>query len=479
VPAVALEVEPAITLGEIYTSNVNLAPDGQEEDEWITRVVPSIYLGYLGTGLRVDFTYALEALFYASDSERNGVFNQLDLNALLNLIGEDLQLRARGTMTQVNVAPEEPIASSNVNVTGNRTDANSFEIGPEWNTDVFSSSVLDGYAYAGRVTYDDTPRDDDLTDPVEDLVQDIDTLEARISLHSADEAASPITYEAVYEYDNLDYELSGEAEQQAAWLRTGYRFTPEFEVFALGGLDSDFEDLDDSSLSEGRWEVGVDVGSPLARLQAAVGERYWGTTWRALLERVQEESTYRVSYRESPSTTDRTQLQQIPLATPGDDDVLPPPPDTDIERFGDPTRFLQKRADALASWRLSRSTVTLDAFWDRREDQIVLDPEEPQPTTREDETSYGAIASFRLDIGARSRAGVSASWRRREFVDTTADVPFTDVDTVVDGTLSFETDLGALTSLAFSTGLQSRDGAADDDDNYDEYWASAQLTRRF
>lgn len=479
--ASAMEIEPGISVGEVYTSNVNLAPDGLEEDEWITRVVPSLRLGYNGGRLDFELDYALEALFYASDSDRNEVFNQLNADALLDLIGEELQFRARGTMTQVNVSPEEAVASDNINVTGNRSDANSFDLGPEWNTPVFGDAVFDGHLLVGRVTYDDTPRDDDATDPVQDLVQDIKTVDGEASLRSSDTAASPVTWELAYEYDRLDYELSGVAEQQSAWLRTGYRFSPQFELFALGGLDSDYADLDDSSLSEGRWEAGFDLGAPTAHLEAAVGERYWGTTWRVMLESLREESTYRLSYDESPTTTDRTQIRQIPIGVPGDPgvDPVPPPPESGIDRYGNPSRFLQRRADALASWRLSRTTTTLEAFWDRREDQIELDPASPDGTPRADETSYGVIGTVGIEVGAHSRLGFSASWRQREYVTTEDPALGTDEDQVVDGMLSFDHDLGLLTTLNFRTGLQKRTGTAGGEGDYDEYWASAALTRRF
>ena len=89
------------------------------------------------------------------------------------------------------------------------------------------------------------------------------------------------------------------------------------------------------------------------------------------------------------------------------------------------------------------------------------------------------IGSLTLEVGAHSRAGLTASWRQREFANPDAPELATDTDQVVDATLNFEHDLGLLTTLAFRTGLQTRSGTAGGDGDYDEYWASADVTRRF
>lgn len=480
----AVEVEPYVSLGETYTSNVNLAPDGLEESEWVTSVVPSIRIGHQGPGMQLELTYALEALFYAEESDRNEVFNQLNANGLFNLIGEDLQFRVRGGITQVNVAPEAPVSSNNVNVTGNRTDANSWDVGPEWQTAVGSSSEFSGFVRAGGVTYNDDFRADESTDPVPDLAEDITTLEGRASLHSLEESAGRITYDLAYEFDRLDYDYSGEAEQQSAYLRGGYRLTPSFEVFGLGRLDSDFEDFSDSSLSEFGWEAGFATQSERTRFEAAAGHRYFGSTWRVSLERTDDTSSYRLGYDESPTTTDRTQIRQIPVDIPVPGEPPPPtPPDTGIDRYGTPTRFLEKRATANASWTLFRTSLAMDLFWDRREQQATLDAETGSTEARDDEESYGGSVRLAWELGEQTELGLSGGWRQRDYInEADPDDPVSDTDQITNFVLNLDHQLGLRTTVSFRTGLQMREGSASVDGvdgDYDEYWASIQLGRSF
>jgi hypothetical protein len=475
----ALEITPSVTVGEIYTSNVNLAPDGQEESEWVTRVVPGVNLAFVGNDLQVDVDYLLEALFYADESDRNDIFNQLDAQALLNLVGEELQLRARGLITQVNVSPEAPVSSSNIPVTGNRTDAITWDIGPEWQKPVFSNSEVAGYARVGHVDFDDNPRTDDNTaGTVVQEVQDVDTIDAAMFLRSLDESIRPLRYEVAYQYERVDYDISGDATQQSAWLELGYRLGAEWEVFGLVGADSDFEDPDDTSLSEGRWETGFALASDTARFEAAIGHRYFGSTWRVDFLVEDAGVTYRVRYDESPTTTDLTDIQEIPVGPPGEE-LAPAPPDSGLYRPGSPVRYLYKRGDASVSREMYRTEGTVGLFWESREDLSTFNPDVSEVQQFDDEDSWGAYVDFDWEVGSRSTLGLTASWINRSYNNTLVDDPPTSDDDSIDLRARWEYELGLRTRLGFQTGWTSRDQSDGAFGDYDEYWASVELGRTF
>jgi hypothetical protein len=485
-PAIALEISPAIQLAETYTSNVNLGsgePGDPEESEWITSIVPSLRLGHDGNGLDVELDYALQALLYAEESDRNEVFHRLGARTLLDVIGEELQLSARAGVTQVNVSPDEEVTNNNLNTTGNRSNAVSWEAGPQWRTVLFGQTVLDGFARAGARYYDDEARGTDGDDVALSGAEDLDTLEGRVSLRTAEDATARVSYDLGYEFDRLDYEDTGEVEQQSASLRLGYRLTEGFQVFGAGRLESDFEDGNDSSLSEFGWEAGFTASSALTRLEASGGQRYFGTTWRLALSRTGEDSTYRISYSETPNTSDRS-LRQRALEQAGDGPVGEEP-DDGIDRFGSPRRFLQKRASATATWRLSRSSFSLRGFWDQREDQREFNAESPTPVDIDDEESFGGSARFSINLGERTTAGLAAAWRRREVMrEVTPGETESNDDDLTSLNLNVDYRLGERTSLGFSSSWQQRDGAADDtiatgSGEYDEFQASVRLARSF
>ena len=169
----ALDIEPSITVGEIYTSNVNLTSDNVEPlrvqgrlgDQG--RAARSDWLR--GSRLDLDIDYTLEALLYAKDSDRNDVYNQLSAAGLLDLIGEDLQLRADGSISQVNISPDEPVTNSNINTTGNRANATIWSIGPEWQHRMFSNSEVDGHLSVGHVDYNEPSNQDTNTTQLQNV----------------------------------------------------------------------------------------------------------------------------------------------------------------------------------------------------------------------------------------------------------------------------------------------------------------------
>ena len=454
---------------------MDLLPDGQEESEWVTRVAPRIDLGYQGPGLVLGVDYTLEALFYAEDSRRNEVYNQLNSAALLDLIGDDLRLRATAIIDQVNTAPERPVSNTNINTTGNRGDAITWTVGPEWRRNVLGNSEVDGLATIGAVDFD-APTS-----------QDVDTVAGRLSLHTDPRSRSTLTYDLAYEYDQVDYEISGETVVQTAYLQLGYRVNNSLEVFGLGGLDNDIEDPSDNSLSEGRWEAGVGVEAGAHRLRAAFGHRYFGPTYAFSWDIKGNDADYRLSYSEAPSTSDLTALNELP-ADPTVEDPGQPPPDSNLGRPGNPTRYVLSRADADATWSLYRSELYVNLFWEEREDQVIVNSAATSASL-EDEDSYGINLGLRWEVGSRSVASFAGTWRNRSFndlADSGCDVSVPGSCASLGGednlaTLQAGLDytLGLKTGAGFRVGMQRRSDTSSGVSEYDELWASVQLVRTF
>jgi uncharacterized protein (PEP-CTERM system associated) len=179
-------------------------------------------------------------------------------------------------------------------------------------------------------------------------------------------------------------------------------------------------------------------------------------------------------------------LREIPTdTTPGDDPPpLPPPDDADIDRPGNPTRYVRKRFDADAAWMLSRSTLTLNAFWEDREDQVLVTDLDTETSSVDDETFYGVNGDFSWELGTRTVARVGASWRRREVNDFTDFEPGEPVTASEDDLYTLDAGLdyllGLRTTLGLATGFRSREGATSDNSgDYDEFWASVHLVRTF
>ena len=239
-------------------------------------------------------------------------------------------------------------------------------------------------------------------------------------MHTADDTLNTVSYDATYEYDKLDYDVSGDAVVASAWLQLGYQINESFQVFGVAGLDSDFEQVNDPALTESRWELGFDSTFASDSFRASFGHRFFGTTYNLSWQHEAGDVTFGASYDESPSTTDLTTLREIPTTPPGTEPGTPPPPDPGINRPGNPTRYIRKRADADVSWTMYRSTLTANVFWEDRQDQSIQTTTAPdQLTPLNNENSYGANLDFRWELGSRTDASVGAGWNHRKFNDLT------------------------------------------------------------
>jgi uncharacterized protein (PEP-CTERM system associated) len=307
----------------------------------------------------------------------------------------------------------------------------------------------------------------------------------RASLHTDGSTDPTITYELAYEYDKLQYQNSGDATVETAYLEMGYRLSEHWRVFGMYGLDSNF--ALDSTLDESRWEAGFEGSFTSDSFRFSAGHRYFGSTLGVNWDHVANNFTFGLGYSESPSTTDLVALRQLPTepTDPNNPDTPPPttPPDSGIGRPGNPSRFIYKRADADLTWNLYRTHFAVNTFWENRADQVLITENTAPSTPVNDETSYGFDVNLSWELGSRTTANAGGGWRHRDFNDIPANVgdpvpSESDELTTLEAGLDYA--LGLRTQLAFQTGYRSRNNStAGASGDYDEFWASAQLVRTF
>ncbi|RMF99168.1 MAG: TIGR03016 family PEP-CTERM system-associated outer membrane protein [Gammaproteobacteria bacterium] len=466
-PALAVDLGGYLILGQAYTDNIALAPPGSEEEDFITRVTPGITLNQDGKRFDYDVDYYLETLWYAKDSDRNGVYSNLASNALLDVIGKQLQIQGQAAISQVNVTPEKPVSDSNIFVTDNRADATIWTVGPLLRRPLLGQSEIDAYYLYGQVSYDDR------------TIQDAKRQNAHVAIQQQQEAVAVLDYELVWNFEQIDYEQTPQqVEVQELYLRLGYHVLPELRLTALGGLDSDFRDPSDSSLSESRWEVGMDVELVDNVLSLGVGRRFFGTSYRASWTREVENTRFQLSYSELPTTTDLLSFRQIPSGNP---DAEPLPPDAVIDRPGDVGRFIRRRFDASFEWTGYKSAIEIQALWDQREDVTPIDPARPG-SQRPDETSYGAGIEYRYLLGQRTTLTANALWRNREYAiaDDTAGLTFrAEDDTLLRLFARLDYQLGQRTAAGLQLRFDRRDGTSGGLQDYEQFLVLVDLVRKF
>jgi uncharacterized protein (PEP-CTERM system associated) len=123
-------VEPSLGGRVTVTDNVNLAPRDQRESDLTLEVTPGIRVTGRGARLQFDASYAPSAVVYASSSNLDSFYNNLNANATLEAIEKFFFVDARATMTQQFLSPFGPRPQDIASSTANRTEVRTFGISP-------------------------------------------------------------------------------------------------------------------------------------------------------------------------------------------------------------------------------------------------------------------------------------------------------------------------------------------------------------
>lgn len=451
----ATDVDFNVSLSEIYTSNLFLTTEEIQVNDLVTRINPGVDIMHEGNAMEAHLGYQYEALFYADNSSFNEDYHQLDSRAMVDLIGDELSIAGDAVYSQINVDPTKPQTSSNIQITGNRSNAFMWRVGPNWQRKLPFDSQIDADYRFGQVDYDN---------PVS---QDVDSQEVNVELASDQSSADSLTYKVEYEYWLLDYETSGKVKNQKLTLTLRQEVTQTISLVGLVGSESDIRDPRNGDLSQGWWEVGSSYADGGLNILVAVGERYFGTTFR--LNASQQFSRWRftAAYSEAPGTSESFRLAEIPADPEYIPIPEPPPPGLDVP--GSAARFIRKRADGGIGWQGHRSGANLRVWWDERRD--VPGTVDNPNTLSNSFDSLGTVASYSLQLGSRTTTGVSASWVRRDGDDNSV-VSGGDTFWRIAGSAGYQ--LGQQTLIDSSISYKRSTG-----NNYDEFLARIDLTRLF
>jgi len=462
-PALAVDVQFSAQVEEVYSDNITLVPNDEAKADFVTRIAPSVQLDYLANSAEVTAEYTYEILRYASETDFDQEYHQLNALGGIDIIGKTLRMQGQTIYTQVNVDPRAPAQTSNIAAGGNRTDASNWQLGPRYQQEMFGADVSAFYDY-GRIEFDDPNS------------QDIESNRYGASVSNAEITSSRTTYEAVWNYWKLDYQVSGEIEDQTLYLQLRRELSDALDVFALGGADSDLFDRGESSLSETRWEVGFDYTGFDNYVSASFGDRYFGSVYRVSAGRQVSAWNYGLSYSEEPGTSESFFLGEQATPDPGE-----PPPDAGLDTPGLGQPFIRKRTDATINWEGYASRLLVRGWLEKRDQSDPEDFENPNDGIISDnEKSKGLAAAYEWDLGAKTGAVFRTGWDKREFDDLD---PLggpsikSDIETFrVGAEIIYE--LGLKTSVTGGAGYRDSSGS-DGNNNFDEIYIAVMLTRIF
>lgn len=455
VGAVDWEIEPGVSIAENYSDNIRLAPPGQEEDDFVTEVIPQLSMRGESRRFFLNLFADLQFLHYARNSEADTMNPQLRAVGNAELVEELFFVDLTSTYRQENTDSFGRLASDTVSLTNNQNDLFTLLVSPFLRHRF--GTFMDGEL---RYTYDKVDRID--------VKDDSEGNAGRVEFVSGSQFEL-VPWLAYYDYSNEESDSSGSSTFERGEFRGTYFVNRKIGIQLGTGYERVEFDLPPTDEDTVTWRAGLTLRpSPRTLLEGGMEHRVFGDAPFVTFSHTSRRTSIILNYREDITTTNRIRLDQnfIPVVDSFGNPVL----DVDTGEaitiaVDEPTQVnevvVTKRLDGTLAVEGVRTNVSLSAFGTRREFEVSPD-----------ENIYGVElnANRRLSSSLTARAwGAFSHW---QFEDSDSDRDRWQVGLGVEK--QFARDLFGHIDARHVT--QTSDNPADE---YDENRISVQLEKVF
>ncbi len=349
-----------ISGGETYTDNVNLAPSGSQQSDWITTITPSISATKNGARFKADVHYAMQNLFYARDSARNTTYHQLNAHANAELYEKEFYLDTLATITQAAISPLGASGVDNSNATGNLSSVRAFTLSPYW-THRFGSSAT----AKARYSISDVRNSNDAfsSSANNSLV---------LSLASGT-AFGRLSWELNHSEQHVNYSNRQDVSFTSDFASLGYQINTRMRLTGAVGVEKNSY-LTAGAPPEGSfWNIdGAWAPSTRTSIDLGFGHHYYGNTWNMAFKRRGAYSEWTANYNESVTTSNSESSGIKPTVLTQDTAFLNSSGNGIVLPSGytvlDPTQiqsnqvYLNKQFGTGFNWKKGKSGISLRAY---------------------------------------------------------------------------------------------------------------------
>ncbi len=315
-------LQPNFGLSELYTDNIQAAPAGQEESEFITNLNSGLSLSGDGRRVKINANYNAQRSFYMEDSRRNDLTHFLSSNLRTEFIRDIFFVDAFASMSPTTAFNNGRITNRNIiDVGGNRADVLTYGVTPRGN-----------YRFGNWATGTVSKSFSDTTTGSQDgtggnFAGSGNNGNLNMSLNSGRRFTRFTWGISMSERDFQADRDNEESKLRSTTINLGYRLHRKLRIFGtIGDEANDFrgdQNLDDG----GTWSVGATfTPTPRTSLTGSYGNRSFGSTKNFSFSHRLRRMSIRGSYSEELSTTsEQLQRQQLfrnedifgnPVATP-------------------------------------------------------------------------------------------------------------------------------------------------------------------
>ena len=394
-----------ITLGELYTDNLKLAPSGKpKESSWITQVEPFVKGAYSGPHFSGLVDYSLTGYLYPGHASYNQLTQDLNAQGTFTILPQHLFVDGTAVYGSEVINNRLASAPGTFFLNNNRANVARGTVSPYWMQDLgdFASMML-RYSH-GLVVYN-TRGISGENRSVLAGISNANSNALQFSLVSPKERSwgwdlnySNQRIKSDHASTSLDYDV--------AKLGTYVEISPSVRLLADAGKESQFlPNGTIQKLGAKFWDAGFAWNNGLNRFKAMAGHRFFGRSYQLSWDRTASLLTTSIHYVEQPTDLNQQLLGQNPgqlIASPLGVSGLP--------SLANRQPYLMKRATADVEYQLPNGRLGFTAYDERRTYFTTGIVALPKRTTN-------ANVHWLFDIGAFTTLTPTLGWQRYQYLD--------------------------------------------------------------
>ncbi len=374
--------------GVYFIDNPFAVPPGQPKHSDVTgRFSPELGYTHVTDRTEIDLNYTLDAVQYASSDGLNSAQHQAIAKALWKALPEWLSLEVNAKRFQQSADPLGRSRLDGLLGDTNAVDVTAASFVPRLRHE-FGHTTLQGYYEVSRTKYD---WKNALLAPTQ--LRDANDQNGYAAFGTTRDDGA-FSWKVAAEHQRTTYGTAALQPFQYDKLnaQVGVPVGARWTALAAVGVETNIsQSSSKGGLDSNTWEVGARWNGPQGktRLEVAVGERFFGKSFRAEFIREAKLLTLKGSYLETPTTETARLTRAVPVFAVGTDTPINDP-------------FLLKQAEFSATLNGSRTSLTFGGYDQRR--QFIATP------LRGDDTRRGLTGRVVRHLSSRMDLAFDGSW---------------------------------------------------------------------
>lgn len=388
-------ITPFVSAREIYTDNVNLSPEGQEQDDFITELSGGVSVRGTGARLQLNLDYSAQVLRYVNSDGGDSLNQQFQAGSNAELWEDIFFIDARASFSQQNVSSDGRLDNTNLALTGNQTDVLAVSIQP------YVRHHFGHYADAEvRYGFDVVDNGSGASG------SDATSISSRLT---SGRKFSRMPWSVTTNRRKIDNDSGTSSEFQRIDGTLRYPIAREFGlVFGAGYEDNEFA-TSGGDTSGPSWSLGATwTPSERTALEAGYRERFFDPSFYFNFSHRARRMVFSASYSEDVTTTSQQQLnrQLIPLVDAFGDPIIDPLSGQQVQVPVDFVTltdevFVSRQLRGTAAYRGRRNSASVSVFSTISEFQL----------TGDEEVSFGVSGTASRQLSRHATLNVNGRWQ--------------------------------------------------------------------